>query len=224
MPFLIPDGKATRRLLILVRKLLQPPDRLILRTDLDQKLDITLRILVPRVDLRLVRQRGQGLVERLVHFPCGALEEAAAAAGEEGVAGEDGVLWGAMRAVDDVVADAVLGVAGGVQRGDADGFPDGEGGVVRRRAPHAVAVLAADDGGGAEVAGDLGVAAGVVAVVVRVEDGGQGEGVRRDGGFEGGDDFGGVGWVEDHALLGGLVGDQVGVVVGAADPWVGKGR
>lgn len=37
--------------------------------------------------------------------------------------------------------------------------------------------------------------------------------------LEGGGDFGGVGWVDDDGVFGGGVGDEVGVVVGAADPW-----
>jgi hypothetical protein len=38
--------------------------------------------------------------------------------------------------------------------------------------------------------------------------------------FEGWDNFGWVGWVDDDSVFGGFVGDEVGVVVGAADPCV----
>ena len=65
----------------------------------------------------------------------------------------------------------------------------------------------------------LGVAAGVVPVVVGVYDGGQ---VDRVGGevlFDGWNDFGRVGWVDDHGVFGRFVGDKVGIVVRAADPW-----
>ncbi len=218
MPLLIPNCKAARRHLILLGKPLQPPDRLILGTHVQQELDIALGVLVAGVDVGVVRQRRQGLVERRVHLRGGAFEELAAPADEERVAGEDGALGRRVRAVDHVVADAVLGVAGGVQRRHLDGFPDGEVGSVRWRARDGVAVLAADDGGGGEVLQDFGVAPRVVPVVVRVEDGGQVEGLGGDGRVEGGRDFGGVGRVDDHAVSGGFVGDEVGVVVRAADP------
>jgi hypothetical protein len=38
--------------------------------------------------------------------------------------------------------------------------------------------------------------------------------------FEGRDNFGGVGRVDDDSVFGGFVGDEVGVVVGAANPCV----
>jgi hypothetical protein len=38
--------------------------------------------------------------------------------------------------------------------------------------------------------------------------------------LEGWGDFGWVGWVDGDGVFGGFVGDEVGVVVGAADPWV----
>lgn len=37
--------------------------------------------------------------------------------------------------------------------------------------------------------------------------------------FDGWRDFGRVGWVDDHGVFGRFVGDEVGVVVRAADPW-----
>lgn len=114
------------------------------------------------------------MVERGVHLGGGAFEELAAAAGEEGVAGEDGAVRGRGGGVVEVVADAVLGVAGGVEGGDGDGLAgaEGEGGGVGWGAGDGGAVGAADDGGGGEVVEHFLVAACVVPVVVGVEDGG----------------------------------------------------
>ena len=174
MPLLIGNGKPPLRLPVALSILTQPLDRRILPVHAQQKLNIGARVLVARVDLRVVGQRGEDLVERAVHLGRGALEKFAAAAGEEGVAGEDGAVGGVGVGghVFQVVADAVLGVAGGVEGGDGDVFAERELGGVWRGAAHEVAVTAADDGGGGEVLEHGFVAAGVVPVVVGVEDGG----------------------------------------------------
>lgn len=81
-----------------------------------------------------------------------------------------------------------------------------------------VTVFAADDRGGGELFEHLFVAARVVPVVVGVDDGGQVDLVGGDVVFEGWGDFGRVCGVDDDGVFGGFVGDEVGVVVGAADP------
>jgi hypothetical protein len=127
---------------------------------------------VPGVDFRVVGKRRQDFVEGVVHFRGGALEELAAATDEERVACEHRAMGRGGGGVFEIVADAVLGVAGGVEGGDGDVFADGECGVVGWRSGDGVAVFAADDGSGGELVEDLGVAAGVVPVVVGVDDGG----------------------------------------------------
>ena len=77
-----------------------------------------------------------------MHLRGSALEEAATAADEERIAREDG----AVGTVLEVIAYAVLGVAGGVESSHFDVFSDGEGGVVGRGGGDLVAVFAADDG------------------------------------------------------------------------------
>jgi hypothetical protein len=77
-----------------------------------------------------------------------------------------------------VPADAVLRVARCVEGGDGDVLAEREGAVVRRGAGYVRAVCAAEDGEGVGFE-DLGVAARVVPVVVRVEDLCEGEGFGR---------------------------------------------
>ena len=68
-------------------------------------------------------------------------------------------------------------MAGGVQRRDLDVFADREVGAMRWGPCHGFAVFAAYDGDlGGEGIEDLGVAAGVVPVVVGVDYGGEVEG------------------------------------------------
>jgi hypothetical protein len=62
------------------------------------------------------------------------------------------------------------------------------------------------------------VAAGVVPVVVGVEDGGQLDLARVDLVSDGRRDLGRIGRIDDDRIFGGFVCDEVGVVVGAADP------
>ncbi len=106
-----------------------------------------------------------------MHLCGGPFEEFTAPANEEGVAGEDGALNWRFRGVFDVVADAVLGVAGGVEGGDGDVLADWEFGGVRGCFGDAAAVFAANYRGGGELFEHLCVAAGVVPVVVCVDDG-----------------------------------------------------
>lgn len=71
-------------------------------------------------------------------------------------------------------------------------------------------------------------------MVVGVDDGGQfeaGGGFFEDGkysvwtlsvsssGIGEGDELGWIGWVDDDGFLAGIIGDEVGVVVGRANPW-----
>lgn len=105
------------------------------------ELDVALCVLVAWVDFCVVGKRSEGFVERFVHFLGGAFEEAATAADEEGVAGEDG----AVVAVFGEEADVVLGVAWGVEGSDFYGA-DVEGGVVAWGLGDALAVAAADYG------------------------------------------------------------------------------
>jgi hypothetical protein len=219
MPLLIPNREFSLSLLIILREALQFLDILAL-IHRHQELDVRLRVLVSRVHERIVGELRE-LREGGLHFRGGAFEELPASADEERVAGEHGAVRGRAGAVDHVVADAVLRVAGGVDRGDGDVLPDGEDLAVLRRRGHERAVLAADDGdAGGEGGEEFFVAARVVVVVVGVEDGGQVYGAAHS--FdEGGEDFGGVGRVDDYAVAGGSVGHEVGVVVAGADPCVG---
>lgn len=147
MALLIGDGEAALGLLIRVGEIAQLLDRLVLRIDLQEEVDVRLGVLVSGEDARVVRERSEGLVERGVHLLGAAFEEFAAAADEEGVPGEHGAFRWRFRPVFHVVADAVLGVAGRVERGDGDVLAEREARVVRRRLRHAVAVFAADDCG-----------------------------------------------------------------------------
>jgi hypothetical protein len=222
MPLLVGDGEAALRLAVRVGKVTQLRDRLAPGAHLRQEADVGFGVLVARVDSGVVREGGEHVVEGGVHLGRRALEEFAAAADEEGVAGEDGALWGRVGGVFEVVADAVLGVAGGVEGGGGDVLADGEARVVGGGLHHGVAVLAADDGdrggGGGELLEHLLVAAGVVPVVVGVEDGGQVDLARVDLVSDGRRNLGRVGRIDDDRIFGGFVCNKVGVVVGAADP------
>lgn len=85
---LVPNRRQPRRDLVLLRKLRQPRELLVLRVDVQPELRVAGGVLVPHI--------GDGVVGELpevreggVHLGAGALEEAAAPADEEGVAGED---------------------------------------------------------------------------------------------------------------------------------------
>lgn len=216
MPLLIPDREFSLGLLVILREALQFLDILAL-VHRQQELDVRLGILMARVDERIVGEVRE-LRERGLHFGGGPLEELAAAPDEERVAREDGALRRRRRSVDHVVADAVLGVARGVDGRDGDVAPEVECLAVGWRGGHERAVLAAEDGHGVgQRREEVGVAACVVAVVVRVEDGGQVDG-RAEAFAERGEDFWGVGRVDEHAVGCGCVGHEVGVVVAGADP------
>ena len=79
--------------------------------------DVALRVFVPRENLGIVWQRGEGLVQCLVHFLGRALEEAPASANEHCVTCENGLVL----TVLEVEANAVLCVAWGVESGHLDG-------------------------------------------------------------------------------------------------------
>lgn len=214
MPLLVRDRKAALRLLVVLREALQLPHRLA-RVDGEQELDVALRVLVAGEHPRVRRQAPQ-LRQRGVHLAGRALEELAAPADEQRVAREHGAFVRGL--VLHEVADRVLRVARRVQRRDGDVFPDGEDLAVLRRAGHGGAVLAADDGElGGEGGEELFVPARVVVVVVRVDDGGEVDGAVHAL-LQHGEHLAGVGGVDDHGVVGGLVADEVGVVVRRADP------
>ena len=219
MPLLIPNREFPLGLLIILREPLQFLDILAL-IHRHQELDVRLRVLVSRIHECILGELRE-LCEGGLHFGGGALEELPASPDEERVPGENGAVGGCGRAVDHVVADTVLRVAGGVDRRDGDVLPDVKHLSVPRRGGHERAVLAPDDGdAGWEGGEEFFVPARVVVVVVRVEDGGQVYGAAHS--FEeGGEDFGGVGRVDYYAVAGSGVGHEVGVVVAGADPCVG---
>ena len=95
-------------------ELLEAGERGVLGVDGLCEREVALRVLVAVVHDRLAGERRE-VGERGVHLGAGALEEAAAAGDEEGVAGEDAAGVRA-RAVGHEVADRVLGVA---RRGEA---------------------------------------------------------------------------------------------------------
>ena len=215
MLLLVADGKLALRLLVVLGKALQLHHRLAL-VDGDQELDVRLGVLVAGEDLGVVGQRRQRLVQRRVHLGRVTLEELAAAADEERVAGEDRAL--VRRLVLHEVADAVLRVARRVQRRHADVLADAERFPVLGRAADARAVFAADDGDlGREGREHLLVPARMVPVVVRVYDGGQVD-LAIHALFQRRQNFVRVGGVDYDGVFGGFVGHQVGVVVGRANP------
>lgn len=91
------------------------------------KLDIAFCVFVAREYLRIIWQRGEGLVESLVHLLGSAFKEATAATNEQGVTGEDSLVV----TILEVEADTVLCVAWCVKGSDLD-RPDVERLVVCR--------------------------------------------------------------------------------------------
>jgi len=122
------------------------------------------------VDLGIVRQRGKRCVQRLVHLLSSSLKEASTTTNEKRVSSKHSAVISLL--VLEQVADAVLGVARSVQSLDRDAGADAECLAVLWRRRHLSAVLAADD---RDLVGleHLLVAAGVVPVVVSVDDVGQ---------------------------------------------------
>ena len=221
MPLLIPNRKLPLRLLIILRKPLQAFHTLIPPVHFHQKLHIALRVFMARIYRRVIWQLSQ-FRQRSLHLGGGPFEEFPAPTDEERVPREDGALGWVMCGIDHVVADGVLGVAGGVERGDGDVFSDVEDFAVFGGGGYGGAVFAADDGEFfvilvAKGLEDAFVAAGVVPVVMGVDDGGEVDGAGHAV-FQGGEDFVWVGGVDDYGGGGGFVGDEVGVVVGGAYP------
>lgn len=94
------------------------------------------------VNLGVVRKRSKHFVKSLVHLCSIALKKAPASADEQCVTGENSTF----RAVLEVEADAVLGVAWCVQCRYLDAFTDGELRLVGWSGGDLGAVLAANDG------------------------------------------------------------------------------
>lgn len=213
MPLLISNRKPPLCLLVLVGKGLEILDRVGLR-DGKGKFHVGFGVFVAGEDPSVVRQGGQRLVESLVHLSTGAFEEFTAAAVEEGISGEDSLIT----AVLHEPADAVLSVAGRVQRLDGDAA-EVEGLAVGGGAGYFLAVLAADDVEGlVKLHEHLGVATGVVPMVVGVDDGGKVDAAILDGLLENRDDLGRMGGINDYGIFGLVVDNQVGVVVATAHP------
>lgn len=140
---LISNSEFALGLLVCLRELIKLADSIVIK-DLLGKAHITLRVLVAWVHLGVIRQRSKNLIQRPVHLSRVALEEAATTTDEERVTREDSALG----AIFKIEADAVLGVAGGVQGSYFDAVADGELGLVCRGFGNLLAVLAANDGQG----------------------------------------------------------------------------
>lgn len=209
MLLLIANRKLALRLLVCVGKLLKVLHGWLV-ADCDGELDVALGVLVAGVYFRVVRQACEDAVQRAVHFLGTAFEEAPAAADEEGVACEDDALVCCL--VVEEEADGVLRVAWCVQCRDFNVFAERQLLVVAWGRGDVGAVLAADDGQRVLLC-DLCVAACMVVVVVRVDDGFEVNGARRDEAVEDGQDFGRIGGVDDGRGFGRRVGYYVCVVV-----------
>jgi hypothetical protein len=107
---LITNREFTLRLLVRLGVLVQLLDCIVVE-HLLCKANVALRVLVTGKHFRVVGKRSKRLVQGLVHLRGIALEEAAAAANEERVAGEDS----AVGAILEEERDAILGVAGCVE-------------------------------------------------------------------------------------------------------------
>lgn len=139
MLLLISNREFTLRLLVFLGILVEPSNGIVVQYALG-KLDVALCVLVAREHLCVVGKCGERFVQRGVHLLGRAFEEAAAAADEERVAGEDG----AVAAVFEEETDAVLCVAGRVQCCYLDGS-NGEGFLVARGRGNVFAVFSADN-------------------------------------------------------------------------------
>ena len=129
----------------------------------DAEFDVTLRILMARKDLGVVRKRSQCLVESCVHFFWGALEESSAATDEKGVAGKDRSII----AVFEEIAYAVLSMAWCVESFHLDAFADGKSLTMTWCLGHLCTILATNNWDRIRLE-DLGIASRVVVMAVKV--------------------------------------------------------
>lgn len=121
-------------------------------------------------DFGVIWECAQNHVQGVFHFFTGALEELAAPADEQSVSSEDHTLIAGL--VLHKVADTVLSVAWRVQSGDVDVFANLELALVGRCLGYSFTIFAAYDGDGRrERLEDLGVAPGVIPVMMCVDDG-----------------------------------------------------
>jgi hypothetical protein len=114
---LITDSKLSLRLLVRLRVAVEFLHRLIILSNGLCEFDVALCVFMPWKYFRIVRKRGERLVQRFVHFLGRAFEEAPATADEHCVSCENGLVL----AVPEVEADAVLCVARCVESGNLDG-------------------------------------------------------------------------------------------------------
>lgn len=121
--------------------------------------------------------------------------------------------------IGEVIANTVLCVAGCVQRGDLYRLAKLKSRIVCRRAGNVGAIFAADDGRAWKMFQHLLVASSMVPMVVCVNDRGQVDFARGDLFFHNRGDFGGVGGVDEYGIFARWVADDVGIVVGAANPY-----
>ena len=149
-----------------------------------------------------------------MHFSGSSFKKSPAAADEEGVASEDDFLV----AVGHVPAYAVLGVAGRVERFYCDTLTNLERLFMFRRLCYSFTIFPPNDLEAFELVEDLLVAAGVVPVVVCVDDGSEVDFSAINRFFQDGRYLGRVGRVDDHGIVCLVVFHEVGVVVAGAGP------
>lgn len=141
MYLLVADGEFALCLFVRLGVAVEFLDCLVVLCHCLCEFDVSLCILVAGVYFCVVWQCGQSFVQRLMHlFGC-ALEEAAAAANEQCVTGEDSLVVSVL----EVEADAVLCVAWCVKSGNFDGT-DVERLLVGRSLVDQGAVTTANDG------------------------------------------------------------------------------
>jgi hypothetical protein len=136
---LIPDRELALSLLVRLRKLIQLLDSIIVK-HLLSKPNVTLGVLMTRIDFSIIGKCRKRLVQGFVHLSRVTLEEAAATSDEERVASEDSLVG----AVFEEEGDAVLGMAGCVERSHFN-ITDVELRLVFWSGCDLSAVLAADD-------------------------------------------------------------------------------
>jgi len=208
---LITNSEFALGLLVLIGESFKLLDGLRLQ-DLDAEFDISLGVLVTRVNVSVVRKRGESLVQRLVHLLGVAFEEAATTANEQSVTSENSTVV----SVFEEEANAILGVARRVEGLHLDVLANREGVAMSGSLVDLVAVFAADDGKRVALE-DLCVSASVVMVVVSVDDVYQLD-TAVFGFLEVRQDFRGIGRVNDDSLLGLVVSHEIGVVVATPLP------
>jgi hypothetical protein len=114
---LITNSELSLRLLVRLRVAVEFLYCLVILSNGLCEFDVALCVFVPWEYFRIVRKRGERLIQRFVHFLGRAFEEAPASADEHCVPRENGLVL----AVFEVEANAVLCVARRVESGNFDG-------------------------------------------------------------------------------------------------------